>query len=178
MFYPKNSPSSVCRGQPVLGGWPGLYLDLTLDQESEGLVPYRMTAVGDCFGLKLCSSCGWQLKGHIGVCLAHCQHQGEKKNERKKSLPRCLPRPHSLCGQPRPAQPQGTCLGLSHRTWSSLYPRSPGHSYSHRSAQPRPRASRILTVSRQQVEASPWRKRADHPVILLKSPTHWCRGFS
>lgn len=42
-------------------GSSGLHLDLTLDQESEGLVPHRMTGVGDRFGLKLCSRCGWQL---------------------------------------------------------------------------------------------------------------------
>lgn len=67
---------------------------------------------------------------------------------------------HSHHGQLSPAQPQGTHPGLSYWTQTALHPYNPGNNYSQRSAQPRPRASRTLMVSRQQAEAS-WREIAD-----------------
>lgn len=48
-----------------------LYLDLTLDEETEGLVPHRMTGVGDCLGLEFHPRSCWQLQSHIGIRLTH-----------------------------------------------------------------------------------------------------------
>jgi hypothetical protein len=48
-----------------------IYLDLTLDEETEGLVPHRMTGVSDCLGLEFHSRSCWQLHSHIGICLTH-----------------------------------------------------------------------------------------------------------
>lgn len=79
--------------------------------------------------------------------------------------------PCSHSGQPSPAQPSPKALGLPHRTWSSPHPWGPGHSYSQRSAQPRPRASRTLTLSCQQAEVSPWREISRRvPPAQLRAP--------
>lgn len=48
-----------------------VYLDLTLDEETEGLVPHRMTGVGDCLRLECLSRSCWQLQSHIWICLTH-----------------------------------------------------------------------------------------------------------
>lgn len=126
-----------------------------------------MAGVGDRFGLELYSRCGWQLQGHIGVCLAHCQRQETRGRENSlhsspRGLTRFLPRPWQPLWAAQPSLQ--VLVGLSHRTGSSLYPWSPRNSYSHRSVQPRFRASRTLTVSCQQAEASPWREITDSSV--------------
>lgn len=50
---------------------PDLYLDLTLNEKTEGLIPYRMTGVGDSLGLEFHSrGCGQQ-QSHVWICLTH-----------------------------------------------------------------------------------------------------------
>lgn len=48
-----------------------VYLDLTLDEETEGLVPHRITGVGDCLRLEFPSRSCWQSQSHIWIGLAH-----------------------------------------------------------------------------------------------------------